>query len=88
MTRDLASIDLERIAAMSAAGFFFITWGMNSLNLSADWLPPSYVGTVLGFSGTGNGLGTLIVTRANPVGCWTAPATTPSCSSKSACSSR
>ncbi len=50
------------IAAMSCAGFFFITWGMNSLNLPADWFPPSYVGTVLGFSGTGNGLGTLIVT--------------------------
>ena len=53
---------------MSAAGFFFITWGINSLNLPADWFPPSYVGTVLGFSRTGNGLGTLIVIRANRLG--------------------
>ncbi len=49
------------IAAISLAGFFFVCWAVNLLNLPADYFPPSYVGTVLGFSGTGSGLGTLIV---------------------------
>ena len=50
------------MATISLAAFFFMIWSVNLLNLPADFFPPSYVGTVFGFSGTGSGLGTLITT--------------------------
>jgi MFS transporter, ACS family, hexuronate transporter len=52
------------IAAISLAINFYFCWAVNLHTLPADFFPPSYVGTVFGFGGTGSGLGTLLVTAA------------------------
>jgi ACS family hexuronate transporter-like MFS transporter len=52
------------ITAISLATTFYFCWAVNLHTLPADFFPPSYVGTVFGFGGTGSGLGTLLVTAA------------------------
>ncbi len=49
------------ITAISLATFFFMFWSVNTVNLPSDWFPPKYVGTVFGFSGTGQGLGSMLI---------------------------
>lgn len=49
------------LAAISFAAFFFMIWSVNVINLPSDWFPPRYVGTVFGFSGTGQGLGSMLI---------------------------
>ena len=49
------------MTAISAAAFFFMFWSVNTVNLPSDWFPPKYVGTVFGFSGTGQGLGSMLI---------------------------
>ena len=34
---------------------------VNTVNLPSDWFPPRYVGTVFGFSGTGQGVGSMLI---------------------------
>jgi len=50
------------ITAISLATSFYFCWAVNLHTLPVDFFPPSYVGTVFGFGGTGSGLGTLLVT--------------------------
>jgi ACS family hexuronate transporter-like MFS transporter len=52
------------ITAISFAIAFYFSWAVNLHTLPMDFFPPSYVGTVFGFGGTGSGLGTLLVTAA------------------------
>ena len=49
------------MAAISLSVFFFMVWSVNTVNLPSDWFPPRYVGTVFGFSGTGQGLGSMVI---------------------------
>ena len=49
------------MTAISVAAFFFMLWSVNTVNLPSDWFPPRYVGTVFGFSGTGQGLGSMLI---------------------------
>ena len=55
---------LTAITAISLATSFYFCWAVNLHTLPVDFFPPSYVGTVFGFGGTGSGLGTLLVTAA------------------------
>ncbi len=50
------------ITAISLATSFYFCWAVNLHTLPMDFFPPSYVGTVFGFGGTGSGIGTLMVT--------------------------
>ena len=50
------------ITAISLATSFYFCWAVNLHTLPVDFFPPSYVGTVFGFGGTGSGVGTLLVT--------------------------
>lgn len=47
------------ITCISFATFFYVCWAVNNLTLPVDFFPPSYVGTIFGFAGTGSGLGTM-----------------------------
>ncbi len=49
------------LTAISLSVFFFMIWSVNVVNLPSDWFPPRYVGTVFGFSGTGQGLGSMLI---------------------------
>ncbi len=48
------------IAIVALACLFFMTWSVNVMILPSDWFSPQNVGTVLGLSGAGNGVGNLI----------------------------
>ncbi len=49
------------IALLALTGLFFMTWSVNAVIQPSDWFSPRNVGTVFGLSGTGSGLGNLIM---------------------------
>jgi MFS transporter, ACS family, hexuronate transporter len=48
------------MAAISATAFFYMAWAVTLQTLTVDFFPPSYVGTVFGFAGSGSSLGTML----------------------------
>jgi MFS transporter, ACS family, hexuronate transporter len=48
------------MAAISATAFFYMAWAATLQTLTVDFFPPSYVGTVFGFAGSGSSLGTML----------------------------
>ena len=49
------------IALLALTGLFFMAWSVNAVIQPSDWFSPRNVGTVFGLSGTGSGLGNLIM---------------------------
>ena len=52
------------VAILALTCFFYMTWSVNVMILPSDWFATRNQGTVLGFSGAGNGLGNLIFNAA------------------------